>query len=385
MRNTTSITRLFGIELPIIQAPMAGAQNHHMAIAVSNAGGLGSMACSMISRDEISKRLASFRSRCDKPINLNFFCHKEKPRNENREAHWRKSLENLYREVGTKGHPNGTISVRTFDEKRCELIEELRPEVVSFHFGLPSANLIERIKATGTRIISSATTVNEARYLADNGCDAIIAQGYEAGGHQGRFLDEELSEAHDEELNGHSDRNYASQIGTFSLIQQISASIDLPIIAAGGIANGRSIAAAFMLGASAAQIGTRYLKTPESTISDHHRQLLNDAQPPSTVLTNVFTGRLARSFSNRIIREAGPISADVPDYPYAIAGIAPLKDATPDSGEFVSLWAGQSSTIGKELNSGALTRELAKDAMAHLRSSAELLEHFQVKESKAAE
>ena len=381
MRNTTSITRLFGIELPIIQAPMAGAQNHHMAIAVSNAGGLGSMACSMISRDEISKRLASFRSRCDKPINLNFFCHKEKPRNENREAHWRQSLENLYQEVGTKGHSGGTISVRSFNDKRCELIEELCPEVVSFHFGLPSATLVERIKATGARIISSATTVNEARYLADNGCDAIIAQGYEAGGHQGRFLDEVL----DKELNGHNDRNYASQIGTFSLVQQISASIDLPIIAAGGIANGRSIAAAFMLGASAAQIGTRYLKTPESTISDHHRQLLNDAQPPSTVLTNVFTGRLARSFSNRIIREAGPISADVPDYPYAIAGIAPLKDATPDSGEFVSLWAGQSSTIGKELNSGALTRELAKDAMAHLRSSAELLEHFQVKESKAAE
>ena len=372
MRNTTSITGLFGIELPIVQAPMAGAQNHHMAIAVSNAGGLGSMACSMISSDEISKRLASFRSRCDKPINLNFFCHKEKPRNENREAHWRQSLENLYQEVGTKGHSGGTISVRTFDEKRCELIEELRPEVVSFHFGLPSANLIERIKATGTRIMSSATTVNEARYLADNGCDAIIAQGYEAGGHQGRFLDDR------------NDRNYASQIGTFSLVQQINASIDLPIIAAGGIANGRSIAAAFMLGASAAQIGTRYLKTPESTVSDHHRRLLNDPQPPSTVLTNVFTGRLARSFSNRIIREAGPISTDVPDYPYAIAGLAPLKDAAQDSGEFVSLWAGQSSTIGKEMDSGALTRELAKDAMAHLRSSAELLEHFQVAKSQAA-
>ena len=372
MTKTTSIAKLFGIELPIIQAPMAGAQNQHMAIAVSNAGGLGSMPCSMISCDEISKRLASFRACCDKPINLNFFCHKEKPRNENREAHWRKSLESFYQEVGTKGHPGGTISVRSFDEKRCELVEELRPEVVSFHFGLPSANLVKRIKATGTRIMSSATTVNEARYLADNGCDAIIAQGYEAGGHQGRFLDDR------------NDRNYASQIGTFSLVQQINASIDLPIIAAGGIANGRSIAAAFMLGASAAQIGTRYLKTPESTVSDHHRRLLNDPQPPSTVLTNVFTGRLARSFSNRIIREAGPISTDVPDYPYAIAGLAPLKDAAQDSGEFVSLWAGQSSTIGKEMDSGALTRELAKDAMAHLRSSAELLEHFQVAKSQAA-
>ena len=158
----------------------------------------------MISRDEISKRLASFRSRCDKPINLNFFCHKEKPRNENREAHWRKSLENLYQEVGTKGHSGGTISVRSFNDKRCELIEELCPEVVSFHFGLPSATLVERIKATGARIISSATTVNEARYLADNGCDAIIAQGYDAGGHQGRFLDEVLDEQH----NRHNDGNY---------------------------------------------------------------------------------------------------------------------------------------------------------------------------------
>ena len=227
MSKTTSIAKLFGIELPIIQAPMAGAQNQHMAIAVSNAGGLGSMACSMISCDEIANRLASFRSRCDKPINLNFFCHKEKPRNENREAHWRKSLESLYQEVGAKGHPGGTISVRSFNDKRCELVEELCPEVVSFHFGLPSANLVERIKATGACIMSSATTVNEARYLADNGCDAIIAQGYEAGGHQGRFLDEVL----DKELNGHNDRNYASQIGTFSLVQQISASIDLPIIA----------------------------------------------------------------------------------------------------------------------------------------------------------
>jgi len=371
MSKTTSIAKLFGIELPIIQAPMAGAQNQHMAIAVSNAGGLGSMACSMISCDEIANRLASFRSRCDKPINLNFFCHKEKPRNENREAHWRKSLESLYQEVGAKGHPGGTISVRSFNDKRCELVEELCPEVVSFHFGLPSANLVERIKATGACIMSSATTVNEARYLADNGCDAIIAQGCEAGGHQGKFLDEE-----------HKDYNNTSQIGTFSLVQQISASIDLPVVAAGGIANGRGIAAAFMLGASAAQIGTRYLKTPESTINDHHRQLLNDAQPPFTVLTNVFTGRLARSFSNRIIREAGPVSTDVPDYPYAIAGLAPLKDATQGSGDFVSLWAGQSSTIGKEMNSGALTRELATEAMAHLRSSDELMEHFHVTESE---
>ena len=360
MSDSTSITRLFGIELPIIQAPMAAAQNHHMAIAVSNAGGLGSLACSMISREEITKHLTSFRSHSSKPINLNFFCHDEKPRNENREAHWRDALANLYKEFGTTGHPGGKISVRTFDENRCTLIEALRPEVVSFHFGLPAAQFVERVKATGAKIMSSATTVKEARYLADRGCDAIIAQGNEAGGHRGLFLDDD----------------HASQLGTFSLVQQIAIEVDLPIIAAGGIANGRSIAAALMLGASAVQIGTRYLKTPESTISDHHRQLLNSDQPPPTVVSNVFTGRPARGFSNRIIREAGPISADVPDYPYASAALAPLKDASHGSGEFVSLWAGQSAAIGKAMSSAALTRELATDAREHLQANAELLKHF---------
>jgi len=360
MNTSTTIARLYGLDLPIIQAPMAGAQNHHMAIAVSNAGGLGSIACSMISRDEITASVQSFRASSSKPVNLNFFCHPVLPRNENREAHWRDSLKDLYNELHTSGRPGGDISVRTFDEQRCALVEELKPEVVSFHFGLPADDLLERVKVSGAKVMSSATTLKEALYLRDKGCDAIIAQGNEAGGHRGLFLD----------------NDYASQIGTFSLVQQVSAAVELPVIAAGGIANGKSIAAAMMLGASAVQIGTRYLKTPESTISENHRQILGEDHPPPTVLTNVFTGRPARSFSNRIIRKAGPISKDVPDYPYASAGLAPLKDASNGSSDFVSLWAGQSSAIGPAMSSAALTRELAAEAMQHLNDSQTLSRHF---------
>ena len=191
------------------------------------------------------------------------------------------------------------MAIVPFDDARCEVVEELRPEVVSFHFGLPADDLLDRVRASGARVIASATTVPEARWLADHGCDAVIAQGAEAGGHRGMFLTADVE----------------SQVGTMALVPQVVDAVDVPVIAAGGIADGRGIAAAFVLGASGVQIGTGYLLCPEATISGLHRAALRSPAALETALTNVFTGRPARSIVTRLMREVGPLSAAAPAVP----------------------------------------------------------------------
>ncbi len=349
MLQRRSIKTLFGVELPIIQAPMAGANGAEMVVAVCEAGGLGSLPCAMLSVEQVRSQVGIIRQRTARPFSLNFFCHQPPGAQPQREEAWKQWLAPYYRELDLDPSLPPPAAIRVpFDESACEVVEELKPEVVSFHFGLPEQTLLRRVKAVGAKVLSSATTVAEARWLEAHGCDAIIAQGFEAGGHRGMFLSDQ----------------FATQVGTLSLIPQVVDAVGLPVIAAGGIADGRGIAAAFALGASAVQIGTAYLFTPEATISPMHREALRQASAEATALTNVFTGRPARSLLNRIVQEVGPMSDAAPPFPLAASAIAPMraKAEAMGSGEFSPLWSGQAAALGREMGAGELTRHLMSEA-----------------------
>lgn len=345
----TRILDLLGIELPIIQAPMAGATLASMVIAVSNAGGLGSMPAAMLSTGQLRDELKTIRQQTQRPINVNFFCHQPPPADEQRAQDWKHLLKPYYQELGVDFDAPTPVSNRApFDSAACEVIEALRPEVVSFHFGLPEKSLLDRVKATGAKVLSSATTVEEALWLEAHGCDAIIAMGYEAGGHRGMFLSDDLS----------------CQIGTFALVPQIVDAVKVPVIAAGGISDARGVAAAFMLGASAVQVGTAYLFTPEAKVNAAHHRALRNSSASETAVTNLFTGRPARGILNRVMRELGPMSAKAPAFPLAGGALMPLK--AKDEADFSNLWAGQAFTLGVELTSAELTRRLAEEGLARL-------------------
>jgi len=349
----TRITDLFGIEVPILLAPMAGAADAELGIVVAEAGGLGAIPCAMLGPDQIRAQASVYRQRTSRPLNLNFFVHTEPPADPAREAAWRKVLAPYYAEFGLTGEAAvGGPGRGPFDATSCALVEYVRPEVVSFHFGLPAGPLLTRVKATGAKVISSATSVMEARWLEAGGCDAIIAQGYEAGGHRGMFLVADI----------------ARQAGTMALVPQIADAVDVPVIAAGGIADGRGIAAAFVLGASAVQMGTAYLRTPEAKISPLHRAALAEASDSDTALTNVFTGRPARGVVNRIVREVGPMSDAAPAFPLAAGAVVPLRAAAEKagSGDFSPLWSGQAAALTREMPAGELTRVLWRDATQNL-------------------
>jgi nitronate monooxygenase len=345
------IQNLFGIEFPILLAPMAGSGASELAIAVAEAGGLGSLPCALLTTGQIRQELANFRQHTSRPINLNFFCHTPPKVDVNRETIWKKRLEPYYLELNIDPQAPTPVSNRTpFNETLCDLVVELKPEVVSFHFGLPDKALLSRVKATGAKILSSATSVDEARWLEQEGCDAIIAQGVEAGGHRGMFRSNTIS----------------TQVGTMALVPQVADAVRVPVIAAGGIGDARGIVAAFALGASAVQMGTAYLFCPESTVSPVHREALRKAKDNSTVLTNIFTGRPARSLVNRLVRELGPMSDIAPEFPLAGGALAPLraKSEPEGSNDFMSLWSGQAAALGKELPAAELTRRLAEEALA---------------------
>lgn len=347
------ILDLMGIEHPIIQAPMAGSVGSELVIAVSESGGLGSLPCAMLSPEQMRTELGVIRQRTSRPINLNFFCHTPPAEDAQRMRAWKQRLGGYYAELGLDPEVEPPASIRLpFDSAACEVVEEFKPEVVSFHFGLPEQTLVERVRATGAKIISSATTVDEARWLEDHGCDAIIAQGAEAGGHRGIFLGSDIS----------------TQPGTFALVPQVVDAVKVPVIAAGGIADARGIVAAFALGAAAVQIGTAYLFCPEAKVNPLHRERLRSAKDDETVITNVFTGRPARGLINRLIAEVGPIAENAPAFPLAATAVAPIRSAAEAKGssDFTSLWAGQAAALGRELPAGELTRKLAAEALSVL-------------------
>lgn len=340
---------LLKIEVPILQAPMAGAQLSDMAIAVSEAGGLGALPCATLSPEAARAELRLIRERTKRPIQVNFFCHRAPEFDPVREAAWRARLAPYYAELGLSPAVQASGSKRApFDGEMCRVVEEFRPEAVSFHFGLPDAGLLDRVRATGAKILSSATTVEEARWLEDRGCDAIVTQGWEAGGHRGMFLTQDVS----------------TQIGTMALVPQVADAVKVPVIAAGGIADGRGIAAALALGAAAVQIGTAYLFCPEAKVSPVHRKALGKARADGTAVTNVFSGRPARGIVNRLVREVGPMSELVPEFPLASAAIAPLRSRSEALGsdELAQMWSGQAASLGRELPAGELTRWLAAEA-----------------------
>ena len=347
------LIELFKIEIPIVQAPMAGSVDWELVAAVSEAGGLGSLPCAMMGPAQLREQMQKIRERTDKPVAVNFFCHTPPVPNNAREAAWRESLAPYYRELAIDpAAPVPTSNRAPFDAALCATVEEVRPDIVSFHFGLPEAALLDRVKAAGCLVVSSATTVAEARFLERHGVDAIIAQGYEAGGHRGMFLTEAV----------------AAQVGSFALIPQVVDAVRVPVIAAGAVADARSIAAAFALGAAGVQIGTAYLFCPEAKISPAYRTALANAEDDCTALTNLMTGRPARSIVNRLMRELEPLSSLPPEFPLSAGALAPLRAAAEaqGSGDFSPLWAGQAVSLARALPAAALTRELAAGALTLL-------------------
>ncbi|MET0143701.1 MAG: nitronate monooxygenase [Ilumatobacteraceae bacterium] len=337
-----------GIEIPIVQAPMAGAGGVALAIAVAQAGGLGSLPAAMLSNTELSDQIAEFRRATDAPLNVNFFCHQLPDVSSAELEGWAATVSRFDAELGVdrSSAPAGPAR-RPFDDEACRIVEDHRPEVVSFHFGLPAPTLLERVRRTGAIVMSSATIRAEAVWLEQHSCDVVIAQGAEAGGHRGMFLTTDV----------------AAQPGTLALLPRVVDSVGVPVIAAGGLADGRAIAAAFVLGAAAVQLGTAYLLCPEALTTPVHRRALADGSADDTVLTNVLTGRPARGRRNRVIDELGPMAAEAPAFPAAGAAIAPLRVAAEaaGSGDFSPLWSGQAGVVTSDVPAGRLTRELIAD------------------------
>ena len=337
---------LVGTEHPIIQAPMAGAGGVELCLAAMEGGALGSLPCGMLSPEDVRRQVSEVRQKSVAPFALNFFCH-EMPADADDSA-WRALLQPYYDEFAVAAGNGGAMRL-PFDADMASVVEEVRPAVASFHFGLPSETLLERVKASGSVIIGNATSVGEARWLEERGADVIIAQGFEAGGHTGRFLGSDPAEA----------------MGLFSLLPQVVDAVSVPVIAAGGIADGRGIAAALTLGASAVQLGTAYLHTPEARISNAHRQGLKDGR---TLFTNLMSGGLARGLHGRLVDELGAVRPEAPPYPLASAALAPIRTAAEQRGDygFGPMWAGQSAPLGQQLAAAELTLKLASDALAIL-------------------
>lgn len=340
------IQDFFDIDLPVIQAPMAGAQDSALAIAVSNAGGLGSLPCAMLGPDQIRDELQKIIWSTSKPYNVNFFVHQEPTPDAARDAAWRKALAPYFAEYGIDPQSIKAGPQRLpFNDAAADVLEEFKPPVVSFHFGLPSDVLMKRVKSWGSKILSSATTREEAKYLEAHGVDAIIAQGSDAGGHRGMFLTNDLE----------------TQLPTRLLVPQIADAVKVPVIAAGGIAEARDVTAAVALGAHGVQVGTAYLFCPEATTNPLHRAALKSEMAEKTAMTNLFTGRPARGIVNRLMREIGPINPAAPEFPLAATAIFALRSRAEPKGvnDFTSMWAGQNTRNCREVDAARLTQQLA--------------------------
>ena len=339
-----TLQQLLGMEFPIIQAPMAGSQASGLAIAVSNAGGLGSLPCALLSLDAMQTELMAIRAGTDKPFNVNFFCHTPPEPNAQREAGWRALLQPYFEELGIVPGDAPAPSRTPFSAAAADVLEPFKPAVVSFHFGLPAADLLKRVKGWGSKVLASATTVAEALWLSRFGVDAIIAQGVEAGGHRGIFLSEDMT----------------TQVGTFALLPQIARAVGVPVIAAGGIADAKGVAAAMALGASGVQLGTAYLLCPEATTHPVHRAALQSDGAVHTALTNLFSGGPARGIMNRLMADLGPLNPAAPAFPLAGGALAALRKKAESlgRGDFSPLWAGQNVSGCRPMPAAALTRAL---------------------------
>lgn len=347
------LLELLKIEVPIIQAPMAGSDSVALARAAASAGALGSLAHALLGPAAVRESMRALRADLARPFNLNFFCHDMTAPDPAAQERWKEFLRPHYERHGLDIEAVPETRLRMpFDEETCAAVEDVRPEVVSFHFGLPAAALVERLARLGIRILASATSVREAKWLEERGCDAIIAQGAEAGGHRGMFLE----------------TNSAAQAGLFALLPQVVDAVRVPVIAAGGIADARGVVAAFALGASGVQIGTAYLFCPEAHVSPLYRKALAGVGSNGTVLTNLFSGRPARGILNGFIEEAGPMGP-APVFPHAAALVAPLRAASERAGStgYAQMWAGQAAALARAEPAAELTRRLAAEALERFR------------------
>ncbi len=335
--------KLLGIEIPIIQAPMAGVQDWELAAAVAEAGGLGSIPCGMLSPGQIQAEIEAFKAHSNKPYNLNFFCHTMPVIDKNKLAAWEQTLSPYYREFGLSPPSGSDLLRRPFDATVADIIEPYAPPVISFHFGLPAPELLQRVKSWGALVLSSATTVEEGIWLEENGADIVVAQGYEAGGHRGMFLTDDL----------------ASQIGVFPLVSQLAEVLSTPLVASGGISSRKDIDAMVRLGAAGVQVGTSYLLCREAKTSAVHRQALRD-QRAETAITNLFSGRPARGIRNRLMEDLGDVYDAAPDFPYASLALAPLRQRaeSQSSSDFSPLWSGQNRSGCREISATELTKVL---------------------------
>ena len=340
-----TIERLLDIQNPLIQAPMAVCQDSRLAIAVAEAGGLGAVPSALMSPNHLVEEIAAFRRATSAPLNVNFFCHVPPVPDAAREAAWRARLEPYYRELGLdlSAIPDGPGRA-PFTHDLADLLEGDPPPVVSFHFGLPAADLVARVKSWGAVVLASATTVEEGQWLVENGADVVIAQGWEAGGHRGMFLTTDVG----------------TQVGTFALVERLAGSLTVPVVAAGGIATATGVRAARSLGAAGVQVGTAFLRSSEATTSPVHRATLASAAAGTTAVTHLFTGRPARGIVNRIMREMGAMGAEPPAFPLAGAAIAPLRAAAESHGspDFSPMWAGQNATASRDVSAAEITEEL---------------------------
>jgi len=355
----TELLDLIGIQHPIILAPMAGETNPILVAAVSNAGGLGGLGCAKMSGEELITAATEIRALTDKPFNFNFFAHPESAGESKLDERCHQLMSSIYQQQHLGTPPTSThakhTAHRAFDDDQLAAVLKIKPRVVSFHFGLPADDKLASLRKAGCLTLCSATTVDEAKYLEQRGVDAIIAQGWEAGGHRGTF------EVSSEDFG----------VGTMALVPQIADAVDLPVIATGGIADGRSIAASFMLGASAVQIGSAFLSCPEATVGPSYRAALKSAQDTDTRLTRAFSGRPARAKNNvymEIMAEQQPNVAPFPQM-YQLSGpLIQVSNEKQDSfAEF--LLYGQAAGLNREMPAQALVEKLLDEAQCLLGNS----------------
>lgn len=350
--KSNKLTEILGLEVPIIQAPMASASTPALAAAVTNAGGLGSLGCAFHDASQIADDCRALRAATNGAYNLNFFVHKEPAQDEKRAETTRRALQAYYDEFALGEVPAAVPSRPSFDQAQLDAVIAAAPPIVSFHYGIPGPDVIQTVKNLGAKILSTATTVHEAKILEDGGCDAVIAQGFEAGGHRGTF----------------ASPPEAGNVGTLSLVPQVVDAIAVPVIAAGGIADGRGIAAALALGASGVQMGTAFVTCPESAAHAVYRDALMNARDDETRLTSAFSGRSARALENRYLNEMAGREDNFPDFPILNTLTGPLRKASAAAGkgDFMSLWSGQSAALSKALPAAELLKTLVAETDAVL-------------------
>jgi len=348
MWKNNRLCKLLGIHYPIIQAPMAGSSTVALATAASRAGALGSIAAAMLTPEQLREQCRDVREHSNGRYNVNFFAHAEPNLDPLKDAAMRDLLKPAYAALGVPDVPQATTPFPSFKQAQLEVMLDERPSVVSFHFGLPGEDMLQALKQAKIKILCSATCVAEARELEAKGVDAIIAQGFEAGGHRGTFA-----------------KPYEKgQVGTMALVPQVVDAVSVPVIAAGGIADGRGIAAALALGADGVQIGTAFLRCPESATNSTYREALKTAGDDETRITHAFSGRPARSIENRYIKDMADKDDQLPDFPIPNSLTGPLRSASGKAGstDYMSLWSGQAGALSRDLPAGELVETLITEA-----------------------